>query len=264
MTAAKGPCRIETLTVYGIELEILRCGLGRPLLLLHGMQTVHRDAPYLGLLAQHAEVIAPSSPGFGRSPRPADFRTIYDLVHLYLALITALPHSKISLLGLSFGGWIAAEIAACCSRIDRLILVDALGIKISDRETPDIFDVFNRSPIEVNQRSWHDPEKWSPDFDAMSDEQIMTYARNKEAACLYGWEPYMHNPQLTRWLRRIAIPTCVLWGASDGIVTPSYGRAYSELIPGARFSLIDRAGHHPEIECPEVFAEHVRTFLDAP
>ena len=47
------------------------------------------------------------------------------------------------------------------------------------------------------------------------------------------------------------MPTLVLWGESDGVVRPDYGRAYAELIPGARFELIEHAGHHPEIEQPE-------------
>jgi pimeloyl-ACP methyl ester carboxylesterase len=164
---------------------------------------------------------------------------------------------------LSFGGWIAAELAVKCShRIDRLVLVDALGIKLSDRETPDILDVFNTSPQEVQRRSWHDPDTWSPDFDALSDDELVVRAQNWESLCLYGWHPYMYNPQLKRWLRRITMPTLVLWGASDGIVQSSYGRAYSELIPGSRFELIAEAGHHPEIEQPEVFAERVAAFLN--
>jgi pimeloyl-ACP methyl ester carboxylesterase len=45
-------------------------------------------------------------------------------------------------------------------------------------------------------------------------------------------------------------------------VQPSYGRAYSALIPGARFELIAEAGHHPEIEQPEAFVDRVMAFLD--
>jgi pimeloyl-ACP methyl ester carboxylesterase len=60
-------------------------------------------------------------------------------------------------MGLSFGGWLAAKIAVkCAHRLDRLILVDAFGIKISDCDTPDILDVFNTAPQEVQRRSWHD------------------------------------------------------------------------------------------------------------
>jgi pimeloyl-ACP methyl ester carboxylesterase len=88
-------------------------------------------------------------------------------------------------------------------------------------------------------------------------------ARNRDALCLYGWHPYMYNPQLKRWLGRIRRPTLVLWGASDGVVTPSYGAHYAGLIPGARFEVIPEAGHHPEIEQPEAFADRVITFLKA-
>jgi pimeloyl-ACP methyl ester carboxylesterase len=253
----------EQLSVGDVRLDVVRRGAGRPILLLHGMQHVDRRAPFVDLLGRRAEIIAPSHPGFGHSARPADFDTVYDLVHLYLDLLEALPYARVTLIGLSFGGWLAAEVAVkCCHRIDRLILVDAFGIKISDRQTPDILDVFNTSPQEVQRQSWHDPEKWAPDFNAMADDDIVVRARNWEALCLYGWHPYMYNPQLKRWLRRITRPTLVLWGASDGIVSPFYGQAYSALIPGARFELIAEAGHHPEIEQPEAFVDRVAAFLE--
>lgn len=252
----------ERLSIHGIELPVVRRGAGHPILLLHGPQTVHPRAPFLDLLGRHAEVIAPSHPGFGHSPRPDDFDTVYDLVHLYLDVIEDQPHETVTLMGLSFGGWLAAEIAATCRhRLDRLILVDAVGIKIGDRETRDIADVFNTAPAEVARRSWHDSARWTPDFDAMSDDELVVYARNRDALSLYAWHPYMYNPRLRRWLGRITIPTLVLWGASDRIVTPDYGRAYGALIPGSRFELIDEAGHHPEIEQPEAFVARVVDFL---
>jgi pimeloyl-ACP methyl ester carboxylesterase len=253
----------ERLQVCGTELEALRRGAGRAILLLHGFQTVDPQARFLDLLARHGEVIAPSNPGFAHSPRPRDFDTVYDLVHLYLELLDTLPGDKVTLIGFSFGGWLAAEVAVACShRLARLVLVDPVGIKISDRETPDILDVFEKSPGEVRRRSWHDPDRFAPDFNAMSDEALTTYARNREALCLYAWHPYMYNPQLPRWLGRIKVPTLLVWGESDRVVTPDYGRAYSRLIPGSRFELIERAGHHPEIEQPEAFAERVSRFLE--
>jgi pimeloyl-ACP methyl ester carboxylesterase len=253
----------DRITVAGIELEMLRRGAGPPILLLHGFQSPDPEARFLERLARRARIIAPSHPGFGRSPRPEGFETVYDLVHLYLALLDSLPEGKVTLMGFSFGGWLAAEIAVTCAhRLDRLILVDPLGIKLGDRETPDILDVFNTAPHEVQRRSWHDPARFAPDYDAMSDEQLIIRARNWEALCLYGWQPYMYDPQLKRWLGRIAVPSLVLWGASDGIVSPEYGRAYAGLIPGARFALIDQAGHAPEIEQPDAFADHVLGFLD--
>lgn len=244
------------------DLEILRRGAGRPVLLLHGLAPVDPGAPFLASLAEHVEVIAPTHPGFGHTKHPDDFDTVYDLVHLYLDLLARLPADRVTLMGLSFGGWLAAEIVATYTpRVEKLVLVDAVGIKVSDRETPDILDLFNASPAEVRRRRWHDPDRFAPDYDAMEDDALIAHARNRDALCLYAWHPYMHNPQLKRWLPRIAVPTLVLWGASDGVVTPAYGRAYSALIPGARFEMIDAAGHHPEIEQPETFVERVVAFL---
>jgi pimeloyl-ACP methyl ester carboxylesterase len=263
VTAMRGQHTAERLNVLGIELEVLRRGSGRPMLLLHGFDTIDSEAPFLDLLGRHAEIIAPSSPGFGRSPRPKDFDTVYDLVHLFLAVLESLRGAKTWVLGFSFGGWLAAEVAAASThRIEKLILVDPLGIKISDRETPDILDIFNRSPDEVRRCSWHDPDRAAPDYDVMSDEALVIRARNREALCLYAWHPYMYNPQLPRWLGRIDVPTLVLWGESDRVVSPDYGRTYARMIPNSRFELIPRAGHHPEIEQPAAFAERVARFLE--
>lgn len=255
----------DRMSVAGIELEVLRRGAGHPLLLLHGFQHIDPRLPIVDLLARDAELIAPSHPGFGGSKRPANFGGMYDLVNLYLAFLDTLPKGPVTLMGLSFGGWLAAEIAIHPGRrIDRLILVDPLGIKISDRETPDILDVFNAHPDEVTRASWHDPGAHAPRYDDMEDAELVTRSRNWEALCRYGFHPYMHNPQLKRWLGRIKARTLVLWGASDGVVKPSYGEAYAKLIPGARFETIAAAGHHPEIEQPAALAARVQAFLQQP
>jgi pimeloyl-ACP methyl ester carboxylesterase len=264
----------DRLPVGPLDLEVLRRGSGRPILLVHGVNPVSPKAAFLGPLAEHGEIIAPSHPGFGNSPRPDDFDTMYDLVHLYLELLDALP-GKATMIGFSFGGWIAAEVAASGSaKLGRLILVDPVGIKVGGREERDIVHFFNTSPAELNRGSWHDPAKrpagvyglgWQACIDeAMSDAEMVSLARNWDALALYAWRPHMYNPQLKHWLRRIAVPTLVLWGAEDGIVTPDYGRAYSRLIPGAQFAPIDEAGHHPELEQPRAFVDHVARFLEEP
>src|ERR1700679_678312 len=119
----------DRMIVRGMELEVTRCGSGRPVLLLHGMQPFDPRARFFALLAEQGDIIAPSHPGFGQSPRPDGFETIYDLTRLYLDVLDTMPGDRVTLIGCSFGGWLAAEIAAtCCHRIDRLILVDPLGI----------------------------------------------------------------------------------------------------------------------------------------
>src|SRR5215831_10691357 len=91
-----GMAESNRLVVRGIELETLTCGAGRPILLLHGLQTVDPETPYLELLGRHGTIIAPSGPGFDQSPRPKDFDTVYDLVHLYLEVLDELPGDKVT------------------------------------------------------------------------------------------------------------------------------------------------------------------------
>jgi pimeloyl-ACP methyl ester carboxylesterase len=256
-----------------IELDLWRRGHGRPIVLLHGVNPVDPAAPFVDLLAAHGEVIAPSLPGFGNSRRPEDFDTVYDLVHLCRELLDALPDRAV-VIGFSFGGWLAAEVAAAGhARLERLILVDPVGIKLGGREERDIAHFFNTDPAELDRRAWRDPAKrpagiyglgWQTRVEEASDEDLVALARNWDALCLYAWRPHMYNPQLRHWLRRIVVPSLVLWGDSDGIVTPDYGRRYAALIPGARFAIAAEAGHHPELEQPHGFVEQVTRFLEQP
>jgi pimeloyl-ACP methyl ester carboxylesterase len=260
------------LQIGALELEVLRRGEGRPILLLHDVNPISPRAPFVDMLARHGEVIAPSHPGFGASPRPDDFDTMYDLINLYHDVLDALPAPRASVVGFGFGGWIAAELAVAGARkLDRLVLVDPVGIKISEREVRDIVHFFNSDPEELNRRAWHDLARrpdgiyglgWQATIsDAMSDAEMISLARDWESLCIYAWKPHMYNPRLASWLRRIAAPTLVLWGASDRIVTPEYGQAYAQRVPGAIFRTIAAAGHHPELEQPEEFVDHVLEFL---
>jgi pimeloyl-ACP methyl ester carboxylesterase len=80
------------------------------------------------------------------------------------------------------------------------------------------------------------------------------------ATALYGWRPYMHNPGLRQWLHRVRVPTLVLWGEGDGIVATAYGEKLRRSLPHARFELIPRAGHYPQIERPGKVADAIERF----
>ena len=85
-------------------------------------------------------------------------------------------------------------------------------------------------------RSWHangmTPTEGKRDFTAMPEDELAIVARDRESFARFGWEPYLHNPKLKYRLHRIRVPTLLIWGANDGIVTPQYGEAYRKLIPG--------------------------------
>jgi pimeloyl-ACP methyl ester carboxylesterase len=261
----------ERLTAGGIELEVVRGGSGPTILLLHGPTTYSPDAPFLEMLGRAATVVAPSHPGFGESARPDDLETVYDLVHVYQDVLDTLPDERVTLIGCSFGGWLAAELATTYGhRLARLILVDPVGIKVGGREERDITHLFNTSPAELERRAWDDPARqqpgrlglgWQQHLDSIPDEDLVRLARGWDTLCLYAWRPHLYNPRLKRWLRRIAVPTLLLCGESDRIVAPGYFQAYADAIPDARLQMIPAAGHHPELEQPEAFVEQVRRFL---
>jgi pimeloyl-ACP methyl ester carboxylesterase len=261
MTTALSPQ--SSLTVAGLALECYQRGQGRPVLLLHGAGGPRPAAPFMDMLAERVRLIAPSHPGFGNSPLPDWFDSIDDLAYLYLDLLEQLELRDVVLIGLSMGGWTAAEMAIkCAHRLSKLILVDAVGCKFKDRETREIPDIWALPPAEVNKLTYYDPEKFAPKIDQLSDEALRAVARNREAAAMYLWEPYMHSPKLSRRLHRINVPTLLVWGAADGLVTPDYGRSYCAAIPGARMEIIDRAGHTPHNEQPEAFVETVMRFIE--
>ncbi len=243
-------------------LELIDAGSGRPIVFLHGGDGIDPRWPVLTHLAGLGRLVAPSHPGFGHSALPAHFRSVDDLAYAYLDLFEQMNLRDAVLVGVSLGGWIAAEIAVrSTARIGHLVLADAVGIRCATDETAaDIADVFSLAPVDVEARAYAEPARWRRSYDDCSDDELLVMARNREALSLYGWSPYLHNPILRHWLHRIDRPTLVLWGAADRITTPDYGRAWAEGIAGAQFTLIDNAAHHPHIEQAERFAKEIARF----
>lgn len=248
--------------IHGLEIEILTRGRGRPLLFLHPEIGLDPAAPIVDRLADGRQLIVPSHPGFGRSAITKSMTTVDDLAYFYLDLLDELDLRDVALVGVSFGAWVAAEIAVkSTARLTHLVLADAIGIKVGDRETRDIPDIFALTESQYLELAYADPAAAKVDYTAKAEAELKAVARNREATARYAWSPYMHDPKLKGRLHRIRIPTLVLWGEKDRLTTPAYGQAYAAAIPGARFELIERAGHFPHIEQPDAFARETLTFL---
>jgi pimeloyl-ACP methyl ester carboxylesterase len=248
--------------VSGMDIELERRGRGQPLLLLYGEEGLEPEAPFIDELAKDFEVFMPSPPGFGMSERPDWIRSLDDIAYIYLDLIEKLALKNVPVVGFSLGGWLACEIATKDdSFISKLVLVDAYGIKAGGPFDRDIADFWSLHPAEALKLKWHDPDKGKRDFPSMPEEKLTVVARNVESLARFCWEPFMHNPMLKRRLHRIKVPTRVIWGEHDGIVKPSYGKAYAEAIPGAVLQVIPNAGHYPQLEQPEAFLATLREFL---
>ena len=251
---------MERIDIGETLIEALVHGDGRPLLFLHGIDYFAEQIPFLYRLSEHFRVIAPRHPGFGATRRPAWMRTVGDIAYLYLDLLDRLALDDVLLVGSSFGGWVAMELAVrSTARLAGLVLIDSLGLKFGGRDEVEITDIFALSASEVVTHNFADPSR-APDYAALDDAAVEEVARDREAAVLYGWRPYMHNPSLKHWLHRLKLPNLVIWGERDRIVAPAYGAHLTQRLPGARFVPIANAGHYPQIEQPEKVASAIEIF----
>jgi pimeloyl-ACP methyl ester carboxylesterase len=255
---------MERIQINEASLELLTAGDGPPLLFLHGGDYFAQHREFFDKLAQHWRVIVPRHPGFGNSERPDGFRTVHDLAYLYLDLLERQDLGKATLAGSSLGGWIALEMCVrCIERIDRLVLINSVGVKFGGREERDVADIYALPGEELLRRSFFNAARMAPDYARLSDDELNAIARDRQATALYAWRPYMHNPGLRQWLHRVRVPTLVIWGENDGIVIPDYGRKLCRSLPDARFEPIPQAGHYPQLERPDRVAASIERFARA-
>jgi pimeloyl-ACP methyl ester carboxylesterase len=255
---------MQRIEIDQISLEITVAGAGRPVLFLHGGDYFAQNRAFLDRLARRWRVLIPRHPGFGGSDRPEDFRSVHDLAYLYLDLIEQQRLDDVMLVGSSFGGWIGLEMCVrSVERIGRLVLIDSLGVKFGGREERDITDIYALPAAELLRRTFFDPVRAAPDYSKLDDAEAASIARDRAATALYGWRPYMHDPGLRRWLHRVRLPTLIVWGENDGIVSADYGEQLCRSVPDARLALIPEAGHYPQIERPDAVADAIERFARA-
>src|SRR6516162_4357972 len=251
-----------SLVIEGARIDLIERGKGRPLLFLHAENGIEPAHAAIEELAKSVRVVAPTHPGFGRSELPSGMHTVDDLSYFYLDLLDQLDLGDVTLVGVAFGAWIAAEIAVkSTARLARLVVANAVGVKVGDRETRDIADIFALTEAEYLDIAYSDPNAGRRDYKTLPAGEVLAAARAREATARFAWSPYFHNPRLKSRLHRIRIPTLFLWGAHDRMVGEAYGRAYCAMIPGARFETIERAGHFPHQEQPRIFVDKIMNFM---
>src|SRR6476659_750473 len=125
------------MAVSGCNIGLMRGGTGRPLVTLHGASGAGTWLPFMRSLADTYDVIVPEHPGFGASDTPDWLDNIHDLAYFYLDVLDL---HAVHLVGVSRGGWIAAELAIrSTQRLSSLTLVDAAGIHVPGVEQIDTF-----------------------------------------------------------------------------------------------------------------------------
>src|SRR5216683_5380202 len=128
----------QTVSIAGAGLHVARAGTGAPVLVLHHDVGSPERLPFYDALAREFTVLVPSHPGYDKSERPGWLRNVRDVAAIHQWLLAASGLADVSLVGLGFGGWIAAEMASLAPRaFRRLVLVGAMGIKPERGEIAD-------------------------------------------------------------------------------------------------------------------------------
>ena len=142
------PARRDSHLIGECSLDVVRYGSGAPVVVLHGEYGSLFLASFLQRLGESYDVFVPHHPGWGQSSRPVYVKTIRDVALVQQEFLEGFDH-PVSLIGLSLGGWIAAEIAATCpSLVESLILVSPTGIKAGGREDRDFADIYVTDTLE--------------------------------------------------------------------------------------------------------------------
>jgi pimeloyl-ACP methyl ester carboxylesterase len=240
-------------------LKIEQFGTGQPLLILHGGGGKATVAAFAQSLSESFNVILPTHPGFDSTVRPAQIASIKELAAAYVALLAAAELEKVLAIGFSIGGWVAAEMAVQQSQaMAGLVLVDAVGLTVPGEEVRDIFSI---APSQIADYSYHEPDKFRIDMAAFSPERREIFKANFATLAVYGGALNMQDPDLAARLSEVRIPSLVIWGVSDRVVSPTYGSAFADAMPRSRFELISACGHLPQLEQPVALRNLVEQFV---
>ena len=256
MTATATSWTERFVEIAGGRLELLGGGRGDPVLVLHHDIGNPGWLPFYETLAQSFRVVVPSHPGYGRSERQDWLRSVRDVAVIYQALLADLDLEDVSLVGLGFGGWIAAEMATMAPRaFRRLVLVGAMGVKPPEGE---ILDQALLNYVAYVQAGFHDPAAFDRQFGAEpTTDQLVAWDLCREMSFRIAWKPYMYSQTLPHLLGGVRAPALVVWGDDDRIVPLSAGRRYAEALPNARLEIVQGCGHFVEMERPVELARLV-------
>jgi pimeloyl-ACP methyl ester carboxylesterase len=261
--------REQTVSVWQgrVRMRVFSEGAGPPLVFLHGPWGLTWDR-FLEELARSFSVHAPEHPG--TTPAAPDdiyhLDGLWDLVLCYDELLTALKLDEVTLVGHSFGGMVACELAATFPRrVRRLVLIDPLGFW---RDTEPVVNWMMLNPADLPRVIFRDPNTDSakrmfgpsepPDAAAAARVRLM-WAMG--ATGKFIWP--LPDKGLKKRVHRVSAPTLLVWGKEDRLVPPVYADEFTRRLGDARVQTVDGAGHAPQIEQPQKVARMVAEFVGA-
>ncbi len=255
-------------------------GDGPPVVLLHG---IGLDASHVSWadvfpeLAEEFTVYAPDLPGHGESDKPrADYSTRY-----YEAVVSGLLEeidiAEASLVGVSMGGAVALSHALNGGTPERLVLVNSYGLT-DDAAWRAPLSVALRSPLGGPMMS--SIAKTKPAVRSILaattagtgvDEDLVedVYQNTRGRGALRAMRRWQRSEfglagfrtDGTPHLETLSVPTLLVQGVADPIVSPSWSREAAERIPDGELALLEGAGHWAPRETPSEFLNVTRSFL---
>ncbi|MDQ6710430.1 MAG: alpha/beta hydrolase [Candidatus Dormibacteraeota bacterium] len=281
----------RTATLDGVTIHYLFGGTGSPVLLVHGLGSSAGVEFFYNLeaLAASHQVIAVDLPGFGQSDKPALAYTIDLFVRVVRDFMASIGLQRTAVIGVSMGGRVALGLALDAPEyVDRLILVDALGVgqprpvlayrllltkglgELTLSGTARALRGMNPKTI---RRFW----RWylrrpGPIDTILSDDRISNHSRLLSTpAYRAAYLSALRSIAGTRRLRdgvvvdsrlsELAMPTLLVWGRHDHLFPAEQAVAAARKIPGARTEIFEGSGHTPQMEEPDRFNRLVLDFL---
>jgi pimeloyl-ACP methyl ester carboxylesterase len=234
----------------GFRIRYMAAGDGPPLVHLHGAGGLRLTRGH-DLLSRQFRVVAFEMPGFGNSPENRRTRDMPELAATMAKAAAALGLDRFNLLGTSFGGraalWLAVQQP---ERVETLVLEAPAAIRPAGTQNP------SGSPEEMASRLYAHPERAAP------PPPVDPAVRAKTAALVERLRGPDRDPDLETRLRDLAVPTLILFGTLDRVISPNIGHLYKELMPNSNLVFVYDAGHAISTDRPEAFADVVADFLE--
>lgn len=266
----------DTSEINGAEIYHETLGSGPAILLMHGGLGLSHDylRPYFDDLAESNTVVYYDHFGNGRSEKPADYAemTFDRLTSDAAALMTELGHDTFTLIGHSYGGFIAQEFAAAYGdRLDGLVLIDTVpafdyqpSVSGSDEQMAAFGKLFTQPMADT--ADWR--ATWNPVVQMYFHQWDAATGADLDARTVYEYRAWNAAGALLgtfntlEKLPNITTPTLVIAGRHDGITPPEPGaERIAAAIPGADLAIFENSGHYPFIEEQEPFFAALKKWL---
>lgn len=254
--------KTDFLTINKTRVRLLSEGTGSTALCLHGGAGVYAWTPFFQAIAERTRLLVPEHPGFGQSDNPSWLTSVQDLAMFYLDLLKSLNLGPVHLIGNSFGGWIASEIAVMQPEsIRSLTLIGPAGLK-PDSDWPE--NQLQWTYEEATRNLFHDQSIAEATLARpISLESMSTQIKNLITVARLGNTPCLHRPALVNWLHRLDMPTQIIWGREDKLMPASTALQWKRKIPHSTVTIVDGVGHLPHAEKPIQTAGMVTQFIQA-